>query len=53
MCRKVIYEICDKQKAKGDDYKKKIKSLILNLLNWLEVYISQMTKEPKLKKILI
>lgn len=27
MCRKVIYELCDKQKAKGKDYKEKIKNL--------------------------
>lgn len=27
MCRKCIYEICDKQKTTGDDYKQKIKNL--------------------------
>jgi hypothetical protein len=27
MCRKVIYEICDKQNSVGDDYKEKIKNL--------------------------
>jgi hypothetical protein len=27
MCRKVIYEICDKQKVEGVDYKEKIKNL--------------------------
>lgn len=27
MCRKVIYEICDKQKTKGTDYKDRIKKL--------------------------
>jgi hypothetical protein len=27
MCRKVVYEICDKQKVTGSDYKEKIKDL--------------------------
>lgn len=27
MCRKVIYELCDKQRTTGKDYKEKIKNL--------------------------